>query len=146
MKPVATQSSFQLFLVSSVCGCGDCCHPVGLEGSSILTRTGWLGTLLLVDLILVRPVVGWHVFSHELTHWFQGLNHGTSFMYQRPNNHWPNNCSSHGSVFSIIQGFFLQHFFKDEWTEGQHHTIIKTERMKSQPKWPNPKYNWDLFM
>ena len=38
MKPVATQSSFWLFLVSSACSCGDCCHPVGLEGSLILTR------------------------------------------------------------------------------------------------------------
>ena len=38
MKPVVTQSSFRLFLVSSACSCGDCCHPVGLEGSLILTR------------------------------------------------------------------------------------------------------------
>ena len=38
MKTVATQSSFRLFLVSSACSCGDCCHPVGLEGSLILTR------------------------------------------------------------------------------------------------------------
>ena len=46
MKPVSTQFSFRLFLVSAACSCGDCCHPVGLEGSLIMTRrlTGYLVT------------------------------------------------------------------------------------------------------
>ena len=36
---VATQSSLWLFLMSSVCGCEECCHPIGLEDGQAGGRT-----------------------------------------------------------------------------------------------------------
>ena len=62
LKPVATQSSFWLFLVSSVCGSGDCCHPVGLEGSLILTRrlTRYLMTIGFLTGGGMSSAMNWH--------------------------------------------------------------------------------------
>ena len=97
---------FKLFLVSSACGCEDCCHPVGLEGSLLLTR---------------------RLTMYLMTSWFNtGGGMSSAMNWHTGFGAWitvPASCISAPTiigqmivhpmaVFSIIQGFFLQHFVK----------------------------------